>query len=112
MRSTLLDVLSTSEDRKIVDPKDRFYRPAHLLNGYYLDAEKWRDSYMNDIRKPASIDLDLRQAYSTAWKTLGFPKFDSMVSPLAKTDLDALDGWKITLTYTAVKPFSVGRGSW
>jgi hypothetical protein len=112
MPSTLKEVQTTDEGRFKVDWKDVFYRPAHVLTGYYLDAPKWRDDYEKSIPKPARVELDLPGAFSTSWKSLGFPQFDDMESHLTTKDLSALDGWKISLTYTAMQPYVVGRGSW
>jgi hypothetical protein len=112
MPCTLLDVMDTDVKRLTVDAKNILYRPAHLIGGFYEDTVSWIENWATQMANPDSFQLDLHEAYSQSWSSLGFPQFDVVKQPLSGADVDALSGWEVTVSFTAMQAYSVDRGSW
>ena len=88
------------------------YRPFHALSGYRNDSIEWRITFEKKIKKPDWFELDFKEAAHRSWASLGFPRFDELRPQHDSSDLEQLRGWRILVSFTAMRAYPITRGMW
>lgn len=114
MRCSTAQFVLDDASRKTVDAASLIYRPFYVLPDFSTQALKWREDFNTKIAAPVTIQLNLREALTTSWASLGFPEWDEEMPAATVEDVDDFEniGNRIYLTFTNVVPFRVARGLW
>ncbi|KAM0081473.1 hypothetical protein ACKRZS_006326 [Fusarium odoratissimum] len=88
-----------------------YYRPLYSTNGIYRRVDSWVGA-QDGGREEVELDLDLSNAKTASWASLGFPNLDH--DPLYDTKLIDATSPKTTLSLQAggMQAFDVDRGFW
>ncbi|KAL5602281.1 hypothetical protein FOBRF1_009814 [Fusarium oxysporum] len=96
----------------LVVPSDQiYYRPLYSTNGNDRRVDSWVGA-QDGGREEVELDLDLSNAKTASWASLGFPNLDH--DPLYDTKLIDATSPKMTLSLQAggMQAFDVDRGFW
>lgn len=95
-----------------VIPADQiYYRPLYSINGIDRRIDSWVGA-QDGGREEIELDLDLVNAKSASWASLGFPNLDH--DPLYDTKVVNATNPDVTLSLKAggMQAFDVDRGFW
>jgi hypothetical protein len=93
-------------------PADQiYYRPLYSINGIDRRVVSWV-GVLDGGREEVELDLDLANAKTATWASLGFPNLDR--NPLYDTNLvnAAYPDMKLSLKAGGMQAFDVDRGFW
>ncbi|KAF5626159.1 hypothetical protein F52700_8876 [Fusarium sp. NRRL 52700] len=96
----------------LVVPADQiYYRPLYSINGIDRRVDSWVGA-QDGGREEVELDLDLANAKTATWASLGFPHLDH--DPLYDAKVADAAGPDVTLSLRAggMQAFDVDRGFW
>ncbi|KAF4337401.1 hypothetical protein FBEOM_8722 [Fusarium beomiforme] len=109
-----LDIPSSVGGRQplLTVPADQiYYRPLYSINGVDRRVDSWVGA-QDGGREEVHIDLDLANAKTATWASLGFPNLDT--DPLYDTNTATANNSDVTLSLKAggMQVFDIDRGFW